>query len=124
MSLICELVWEDISLFNADGSSVSPSQEPLWSDLQDCCASGNVEEAIRYLMDTYEIDWRAVVKVEGSNPVKFDNIPVTDELLKKTAQAIYFDNPDQFTDPDQCKMHLLWQATSDIIETYDSESVN
>lgn len=115
--LICEIDSENATLFLENGHEIH-TDSPVFEDAQDCTGAGDAEPAIRYLMGNYEIEFRTVRQV-STDPVKFENVQASDAELTATARAIYHDSETDFTDIDNAKMYLLWQATSDLVQSAD-----
>lgn len=95
------------SMCLADGREVTADSE-LLQHVQDCNASGDCEDACRYIM-SLGIDWRIVARNASG---EYENRAATDAELTATARAIYFDsNRDFFAeDIDWCKVYLVWEA--------------
>ncbi len=81
------------------------------SDMADCNSSGDCEPACRYMLQNYAIQFRIVAKDESG---KYENRLATDSELQETCQTIYFESESDFSDPELCKIYLIWQAVSEM----------
>jgi len=82
-----------------------------YSDLADCCASGDCEDACRYILANYSVDWRVVKKCEDGN---FHNVTATSYDKRKVCEAIYFESESDFSDEQLAEVYLIWQAASQL----------
>lgn len=111
MKLIADVQYEDINLCMANGSELT--DETLLSDLRDCTTSGDVEDAYQYVLDTYEIEWRTV-RCVNREPFEFKNYQATPEEITQAVQSIYPDSDTDFTDQNDAKLYLIWQAANNL----------
>ncbi len=77
-------------------------REEFENDIADCTSSGDCEEALKYILNSYDIKWACN-----------DNL---DETMRKNCEYIYSDGlenePEKFDDIDTCKLYALWDAAS------------
>ena len=98
-----------------------PVSYRLVKDLMDCTGSGDAEPALRYFLDTYDVEFVTTLRacypdVQFENADGYERITALPHVLTATATAIYFESETDFTDTDTAKMYLLWQAASDAEE--------
>ena len=78
-------------------NGAAPSGDML-SDLRACCASGDCEDSIRYVLFWYQPEFR------------FENSLATPEQKRKACQDIYFDSGEDFSDEDTAELCLVRHA--------------
>lgn len=79
--------------------------------MADCRASGDCEEACRYIRDHVGVSWRIIARNEAG---EYENREATDEEKTATAKAIYFDSERDFTDIEWAEIYLIWSAAHDL----------
>ena len=94
-----------------DGSEIATNPDIL-SDMNDCNASGDCQEACEYVRDQIGIEFR-IVAIDPATG-KYKNRLATDNEMQATCEAIYFDSETDFSDSDTAKSYLIWQAASDL----------
>jgi len=110
-TMIIEIHDEGAIVCTTEGEA--PSGEML-ADLLDCCASGDCEDACRYVLSEYQPEFRIVRCVDKTcNPWKFENGIATAEEKQATCEAIYFESESDFSDEDLAEVYLIWQAADD-----------
>lgn len=95
-------------VYLANGESVKGSEYE--SDLLDCIASGDVQEACEYVRDQIGVEFRIV----AINPEtgEYENRLATAAEKAETCRAIYFDSEADFSDESIADLYLIWEAAS------------
>lgn len=86
----------------------------IYDDFLDCNATGDCEDACRYMIENYRIDWRIVKKVDG----EYANVTATAEDKQEVAKSIYFDSDNDFSDETWAEVYLIWQAACDVEQEF------
>ena len=92
-----------------------PSGDVLSTDpyvaeaLADCRASGDCEEACRFVLTTLAPEFRIVARNAAGD---YENRLATDEEKVATCKAIYFDSERDFTEDDWADVYLVWEAAA------------
>ncbi len=102
-----------VSLCCPDGRKIG-KQSKLFSDLANCCKSGDCQNACEFVLEKYEVEWRIVRKMPDGN---YENALATDKELRKTAKTIYFESSANFADRSVCETYLIWQGANDCMDT-------
>lgn len=86
-------------------------REQFENDINDCTSSGDCEEALLYMLNSYDIEWVCY--------------GFLNETMQKNCEYIYCDGLDdeaeKFQDIDTCKLYALWQAACDYVYNRDME---
>lgn len=107
--LIIEIDAENATMCLANGESVKGSEYE--SDVADCCASGDVEDACRYLVNHVGIEFCIVAKNANGD---YENRIATAQEKQATCEAIYFDSETDFSDENMAEIYLVWQASDGV----------
>lgn len=95
----------------ADGGEISSNAE-IAQDFADCRASGDNEEACRYVLRVHKPEFRIVARNAAG---EYENRIATDAEKAATARAIYFDSERDFADDNEwTEIYLVWSAASDL----------
>ena len=107
--LIIELhAGESCSIMTLDGDYITDPE--TWSDLMDCCASRDVEDACKSFNDEHSIDWRIVKRCEDG---EYHNVTATTYDKQKLCEHIYFESESDFSDESLAELYLIWQVAVD-----------
>lgn len=79
------------------------------TELQDCTRSGDASQACNYIRDQIGVEFRRIARDETGNYV---NRLATDEELRETCRAIYFESSNTFEDLQECKTYLIWDCAN------------
>lgn len=94
-----------------NGAEIS-SDATIASDLADCRASGDCEPACRYVLAEHKPEFRIVARNAAGD---YENRLATDDELRATTRALYYDEfPAHFDDVERCKVYLIWEAASEL----------
>lgn len=75
--------------------------------MADCTRSGDCEEACRYVLREFDVEFRIVARLESG---KYRNRLATAKEKAATARAIYFDSEADFSEEDTVERYLVWDA--------------
>lgn len=104
--LIIEIVGDCVLACLPDGRAVSEDSE-VAEALADCNASGDCEDACRYVLDHIGVEFRTVARNAAG---EYENRLATDGEKAATCREIYFDSERDFTESDWADVYLVWQA--------------
>ncbi len=90
-----------------DGAEIRTHE--LFQDWLDCNASGDAEEACKYVL-SLGVDFRIVARTPSGG---YENRLATESEISDTCRTIYFESESDFDDPDICRMYLVWEAASE-----------
>lgn len=93
-----------------NGAEISTDPD-IAQDFADCRASGDCEPACQYVRDAIGCEFRIVARNASG---EYENRLATDDEIRATCEAIYFDSETDFTDRDTCATYLIWEAASDL----------
>jgi hypothetical protein len=79
-------------------------------DVLDCTASGDCEPACRYVLETYNIEYRTVKNIDG----KYQSVIASPDDKKNVCESIYFESDTDFTDEESCDLYLVWEAANQV----------
>ena len=116
--ILIEVSYENFSIITFDNGVKdclpewsNDEREKFNSDIEDCTAGGDIEPAVQYMLDNYEIEWIVNDERELS------------QIMRDNCEYIYFDGledePEKFADLDTCKVYAMWQAASDYVYNRD-----
>ena len=108
------------SVCRLNGARVSP-KSTLFTDLADCCKSGDCREACRHVLTTYRPQFRTVRRMpdNASGGRVYANVLASDAELQACCETIYFESNTDFADRDNCELYLVWNAAMDCTEDRD-----
>ena len=108
--VLIELMGNELSVCLPSGESVL-TDSVVAADLQDCCKSGDCQEACEYVLDVLGVQFNIIKTVDG----KVVKVPATHEEKAVVCKAIYFDsNTDFHGDERWCDIYLVWEAASQV----------
>jgi hypothetical protein len=93
----------------ANGESVRGSR--FDSDIADCRASGDVQDACEFVRDRIGVAFRIVARNTAGD---YENRLATAEEKAETCRAIYFESETDFSDESTAETYLIWQAACDV----------
>ena len=79
------------------------------ADLQDCTRPGDAGQACNYIRDQIGVEFRRIARDETGN---YSNRLATDNELRETCRAIYFESSNTFEDLQECKTYLIWECAN------------
>lgn len=80
-------------------------------DIADCRASGDCEPACTYVRDELGVEFRIIARNAAG---QYENRLATDDEIRATTRALYFDEiPAHFDPVERCEIYLIWQAAAD-----------
>lgn len=85
------------------------------SDIADCTAPGDAQEACEYVRDAIGVEFTIVARNASG---AYENRKATDAEIEATARAIYFGSDADFSDVDVAATYLIWDAAHSAVE-YD-----
>jgi hypothetical protein len=97
-----------VSVCRKNGRPIS-KRSNLGRDLLDCCASGDCEPAIRYVLEKYKPEFRIVRRVDSD----YVNVLASAEEKRQVCNTIYWESESDFNVEHTAELYLLWQAASD-----------
>lgn len=103
------------SICLADGRECR-DDETVYRDLMDCTGSGDAEPACRYVLESYEVEFRIVARNASG---EYENRLATDDEKAETCRAIYFDSETDFDDSEWADIYLVWEAANGEQSNYD-----
>ena len=106
--LIIEIDAENATMCLANGETVVGSEH--WLDIKGCSASGDVEDACRYVLESIGIDFRIVAKDADGN---YENRTATAAEKQATCEAIYLESERDFSDEEWSELYLVWEAANE-----------
>jgi hypothetical protein len=95
-------------LMNGDEVATDPE---VAQHLADCNASGDCEDACRYVLRHVGVEFRTVARNAAG---QYENRLATDDEKAATCRAIYFDSDTDFSDPSMAELYLVWDAARDV----------
>lgn len=93
----------------ANGESIVGSDYE--SDMLDCVAQGDCEDACEFVRDQIRVEFRIVARDENGS---FENRLATSREMAATCRAIYFDSETDFDDIENAALYLIWEAASGV----------
>ena len=97
----------ELVVCNPDGTEVSGQ---LKSDLLDCVKPGDAEDACRYILKTYNVEFWILRTIN----CEFINGLASEEEKTQCCRAIYPDSDTDFFDSDNCNLYLIWEAANTV----------
>jgi len=91
-------------------------ESDLAGDLKDCTGQGDAEDSCRYVARAYDVQF-----VIADKDLDFERRPATEEEIRETCDAIYFDSDSDFTDSDLAEVYLIWEAANQFIQNQEYE---
>lgn len=82
----------------------------MLQDMLDCTGPGDAEPSIRYVLETYDIDFRTVKNIDG----EYQNVTASPDDKKIVCEYIYFESETDFTSEENCNLYLIWEAASQV----------
>lgn len=102
-----ELSYEEASMCLVDGNSAYKSGYK--GAIDDCCASGDNEDACEYIRDTIGVDWCIVAKDANG---EYENREATAAEKQEVCEAIYYDSETDFSNEALAETYLIWYAAA------------
>ena len=77
--------------------------------LANCCKSGDREDACRFLLSRFKLDFYIIKQVDG----EYKRVPATHIDKAYICREIYRDSGRNFTDSEEwCDIYLIWEAAN------------
>ncbi len=112
-NFIVELSSDGVSCCRKNGSKIAKSSK-LFTDLVDCCKSGDSQKPCEYVISEHLPEFRIIKMIDS----KYENVIASHADKSATCKAIYFESESDFAGNEHlCEIYLIWQGAFDLCES-------